>query len=61
MIALSPRQVALVGLLALAPVAAYVAYSKTAFVTLTVACVLLIVGSLWTMFRPEAEASGAHA
>jgi sugar (pentulose or hexulose) kinase len=62
MTALSPRLVSLLGLLALLPVAAYVLDAGTAFVALTAVNVLLVVGSLWTMFTPVAGDHGpAHA
>lgn len=49
----SPRALSTLGLLALLPVAAY-AVSEGPVIALSVACVLLIVGSLYTMLRPVA-------
>jgi hypothetical protein len=55
--ALTPRNISVVGLVALLPVAAYT-LSESTVVALSLACVLVIVGSMYTMFGP-AE-GGAH-
>lgn len=54
----SPRTLSVLGLFALLPVAAYAAL-EASVVALSVACVLLIVGSLYTMFGP-ATGDGPH-
>ena len=48
--ALTPRNISIVSLAALAPVAAYAL--GDAVVALSLVCVLVIVGSLYTMFGP---------
>jgi hypothetical protein len=53
--ALTPRNVSIVGLVALLPVAAYM-LSESSVVALSLACVLVIVGSLYTMFGPAEDA-----
>jgi len=59
MFAPTQRLTVLLGALALLPVAAYVVDSNAPFVALSGVCVLVIVGSLWTMFGPSE--GGAHA
>ena len=59
MFAATQRQIVLLGALALVPVATYVADTGATVVGLSGVCVLLIVGSLWTMFGPAEN--GAHA
>lgn len=52
---ISPRLMAMVGLLALAPVAAFAVMKPAAIVWFSAACVVLIVGSLYLVFGPVDE------
>ena len=50
--ALTPRTISFIGLVALLPVAAYM-LSDSFVVALSLVCVLVIVGSMYTMFGPS--------
>lgn len=55
----SPRRLVFLALLALVPVGLFTA-SRSAVVWLSVACVLLLVASLYLLFGP-AEGAASHA
>jgi hypothetical protein len=49
----SPRQIAMVGLLAIVPVLAYAVGNVDAVAAVAAGNVVLIVASLWSMFGPH--------